>query len=637
MEGATGTPACVVYAGRGAARDVCDSSCRPADELLVPGAAAAPAVLLADTALAERINDPRAVPEHVVIVAADEGASASLGRRAEHSLAGVADAAARRAIVDAACHAAVAQFTIGQFEGEFHQLSRIGIELMREHDRKALLRMIVAQCKKLTFSDGGGLLLVNEDEEGKRWLRAVLYAFDSIDGEFIEPSRRVAVDDSSIIGRAALFKQPIVVADAYDLPRDAMFDVGVAFDEEFDYRRRSMLLVPLLDQLGRVLGVLLCVNRKTDPNARIHTKEDADRHVIEYSHREVRLVRMLAGQAAIAIENARLYAQVENAFESFVRAAVSAIDLRDPATAGHSVRVAKLVTTLAEDVERKESGPYRDVRFSPEQMRALRFAALLHDVGKIAVPESLLLKAKKLPAGGWERIDARFDLIRRTIELESCRTGTSSSSSRGHEAELAIRLSQLEHYRDVVRIANEPSVLDAPVAAELLVIAQRTFERPDGSVAPYLTPEEVHYLQLPKGTLDDRERVTVEGHVTASRDLLSDIPWTDDLKGLVTYAYGHHELLNGDGYPQQLAGDEIPLQTRLITVADIFDALTASDRPYKPAVSVERALEMLQADAAAGQLDPELVKIMVESESDRRHAARRESEPTSSQALFRVS
>jgi HD-GYP domain-containing protein (c-di-GMP phosphodiesterase class II) len=496
------------------------------------------------------------------------------------------------------------------FEAEFHELSRIGIALMREHDRKALLREIVAQCKRLTHSDGGGLLLVREEEDGLRWLQPVLYAFDSIDGEFIDPGTRIPVDETSIVGHSALIKQPVVVADAYDLSRSALYVQNVAFDEQFGYRRRSMLVVPMLDQLDHVLGILVCMNRKTDPNARITSKEAADRYVIEYSSREVRLVRMLASQAAVAIENARLYAQIQDAFENFVQAAVSSIDLRDPATAGHSLRVAELVTRLAEDVEHKEEGPYRDVRFTSQQMRELRFAALLHDVGKIAVPEALLLKAKKLPPLLWERIEGRFDLIARTMQLESCNADDA----------LPARLRELERCREVVRKANEPTVLDEPTAAELPVIARRTYQRPDGTIAPYLTPEELHYLELPKGTLDDAERAEIESHAAATRDLVSHIPWTDDLKGIVPYASQHHELLNGEGYPEHLKGDQIPLQSRLITIADIFDALTATDRPYKPSVPVERALEMLRADAAAGQLDPELVKVLAESESYRRQA-----------------
>jgi HD-GYP domain-containing protein (c-di-GMP phosphodiesterase class II) len=508
---------------------------------------------------------------------------------------------------DAVHEADVARSEAEQLEAEFHELSRIGIDLMRERDRKALLRMIVAQAKQLTHSDGGGLLLAKEDADGHAFLQAVLYAFDSIDGEFIDPATRLPIDEESIIGHAALAKEPMVVADAYNLPRNAVYRQGTAFDEEFGYRRRSMLAVPMLDQLGHVLGVLLCVNRKTDPHARIKTKEDADRYVIEYSDREMRVVRMLASQAAVAIENARLYARLEDAFEGFVRAAVSAIDLRDPATAGHSMRVAEMVANLAEDLEHRESGPYRDVTFTSAQMRELRFAALLHDIGKIAIPEALLLKAKKLPAGGWERIDARFDLIRRTIELESCRGDA--------QAALAPRLRELERQREVVRAANEPTVLEESVVAELSDIARLTYERPDGTTAPYLTAEELHYIQIPKGTLDERERARIEAHVTATRDLLSHIPWPEDLHGVVAYAYGHHELLDGRGYPEHLTGSEIPLETRLITLVDIFDALTASDRPYKPAIPVEQALKLLRADATAGRLDPELVKLMAERES----------------------
>ena len=203
------------------------------------------------------------------------------------------------------------------------------------------------------------------------------------------------------------------------------------------------------------------------------------------------------------------------------------------------------------------------------------------------------------------------------MELESCRAraGTSAADVDGA---LATQLKELERCREVVRHANEPTVLEAPIAAELALVAQRTYERPDGTVAPYLTPEELHFLELPKGTLDDRERDEVESHVTATHQYLSNIPWTDDLKNMVTYASGHHELLNGDGYPRHLSGDEIPLQTRLITVADMFDALTASDRPYKHSVTADKALEILRAEAAAGRLDPELVKVMAESESYRK-------------------
>jgi response regulator RpfG family c-di-GMP phosphodiesterase len=250
-------------------------------------------------------------------------------------------------------------------------------------------------------------------------------------------------------------------------------------------------------------------------------------------------------------------------------------------------------------------------------MRELYVAALLHDFGKVAVREELLLKAKKLPSALWERIDARFDLIGRTLQLESCRAHAVASGTEG-DPELADQLKELERDREIVRRANEPTLLDAPTAGELVDIAQCTFERPDGTTAPYLTPEELHYLQLPKGTLDDRERAEIESHVIATHRYLSNISWPDDLKDMVTYASDHHELLNGDGYPKHLEGGDIPLQSRIITMADMFDALTASDRPYKPAVTVEKALEILSAEAAAGRIDAELLKVMTENDSFRR-------------------
>ena len=604
--------ACVTYHGPGIEPDASGARWRPAEELFA--GVNSPAVLLVDASLLERVGDARSLPNHVVIVAADRSAHDALGRRAEMSVAAIADEAARREVLHAACLLATARFAATHSDDLFHELSRIGMGLMSERDRKALLRLIVVQGKRLTHSDGGGLVLLKPDGDGRPWLHPVLYQFDSIDDLSDAPVSIYPVDETSVLGHAALSKDPVVIADVYDRQRDADFEAGIAFDERYGYRRRSMLVVPMVDQLDHVLGVLVFVNRKIDPNARITSKEAADRYVTAYSDREVRLARMLASQGAVAIENVKLHAQIERTLESFVAASVSAIDVRDPAMAGHSLRVASLVIGLAEAVERSGTGPFRDVRFTPKQLRELRFAALLHDLGKVAVREDVLLKAKKLPPVLWERIDGRFNMIRRTIELEFCRARPNTGAAYA-DAALTARLEELERDRQVVRGANEPSVVDAPPPAGLLEIAQRTYERCDGTIAPYLTPEELHFLQIAKGTLDARERAEVESHVTKTFVFLSNIPWTDDLKNLAIYAYGHHEKLNGSGYPRHLTADDIPIQTRLITLADMFDALTASDRPYKPAVTAEQALDILRSQAEAGLLDSDLVKVMTESRS----------------------
>ena len=336
--------------------------------------------------------------------------------------------------------------------------------------------------------------------------------------------------------------------------------------------------------------------------------------VIPYSAREVRLAEALAGEAAISIENARLYAQIEHTLESFVKAAATAIDQRDPATSGHSVRVAALTTALATAVERAKHGVYRNVHFTRKQMRELRFAALLHDFGKVTVRDDVLMKAKKLPPALCERVKGRFDLIHRTLEVDYYRQASVSPDPDGRAAadrlgtELADRLARLEQMRRMVAEANEPAVQEQAAPPELLDIARQTFTLPDGTTAPYLTEDELHYLQIRHGTLDERERAEIESHVSETYQFLVRIPWTDDLKNLAPFAYGHHEKLSGRGYPRGLHGNEIPIQTRMITIADMFDALTEADRPYKPAVTPEKAIDILESEAEAGRLDSELVR-----------------------------
>ncbi|HEU4993578.1 MAG TPA: HD domain-containing phosphohydrolase, partial [Gemmatimonadaceae bacterium] len=271
-----------------------------------------------------------------------------------------------------------------------------------------------------------------------------------------------------------------------------------------------------------------------------------------------------------------------------------------------------------------------DVRFTRAQMRELRFAALLHDLGKVAVREDVLIKAKKLPPELWERVRARFALIRRTMEVEYLRKRASllldtnaTLRTRRLDDAYARQLERLERVSNVVRAANEPTVdldpLDVHLAEivmpeHLAEIATQTFESADATEQPYLTADELRFLQIPHGTLDDRERTVIESHVDQTYRFLAQIPWTDDLKNLPIYAGMHHEKLDGTGYPRRVKGKDIPIQSRMITIADIFDALTESDRPYRRAMPLERALDLLQSEAKAGQLDSELVRIMIESQ-----------------------
>jgi HD-GYP domain-containing protein (c-di-GMP phosphodiesterase class II) len=491
---------------------------------------------------------------------------------------------------------------------------------MTERDPEKLLHTILEQSRALTHSDAGSLYLVEKDEVGRKRLGFTLSQNDSL-GDLPLVQFALPIDTASLAGYAAYNREPLVFADVYAIPEVEPYSFNRTFDQRNGYRTKSMLVVPMLDHKDEVVGVLQLLNRKSEPGARITSEAAADQYVLPYGTHELQLVQSLAGQAAVSIENAQLYTQIESLFDSFVKAAVTAIDQRDPTTAGHSVRVATLTVDLAQSLQRADSGPFRDVSFTREQIRELRYAAMLHDFGKVGVREEVLVKSKKLPPFLWERVEARFDLIRRSVQAEYYKKRADLLLERGAapdllekmEQEFREQLTQLDKFSEAVHTANEPSILPEEAAGILDDIAQHSFVHVDGTQVPYLAPAELHFLKIPKGTLDEKERVEIESHVEQTYRFLTQIPWTEDLQNLAMIAYGHHEKLNGRGYPRGIAADDIPIQTRMMTIADIFDALTASDRPYKRALSAERAISILQAEAKDGLIDADLVNVLVEA------------------------
>jgi response regulator RpfG family c-di-GMP phosphodiesterase len=271
--------------------------------------------------------------------------------------------------------------------------------------------------------------------------------------------------------------------------------------------------------------------------------------------------------------------------------------------------VATLTVGLARAVEAAPPEPWRGVRFQPEDLRQLRYAALLHDFGKVGVREHVLVKANKLHPGQLELVAARFDLVRATLEGERLRARLEGRPA----AEIEARRAELEAFWELVAACNRPTVLPEGSFARLGEVARRTFVDPSGTERPYLLPEEVAWLSIPKGSLSGEERREIESHVSHTFRFLSQIPWTRVLRRVPDIAHGHHEKLDGLGYPRGVPAQAIPVETRMMTIADIFDALTASDRPYKRAVPAERALEILAAESRAGALDPGLLGVFVEA------------------------
>lgn len=502
------------------------------------------------------------------------------------------------------------------------ELNKIGMALMSERDPQRLLGLILTQARRLSGSDAGSLYLVETDGDGAERLHFLRSQNDTLP-DLPSPDFTLPLDDTSIAGYVALTGKPLVLADVYEMPEGLPFSFNrAAFDEKYGYRAKSMLVVPMMDHKDRVVGVLQLINRKSEPSAAIRTDEDSDRWVLPYTDREVAIVQSLAGQAAVSIENGRLYQSIEALFRGFIKAASTAIDRRDPTTAGHSARVTRLTVLTAELVNQQTEGPFKDAFFTAEELKQLEYAGLLHDFGKVAVREEVLVKQKKLPPVLGAEVAARFRLIKRTLEAQAsqekvrllCEKGPDAGALvAAVDAKLAEDLATLERYRVAVEEANIPRVLPEEAAGILQEIAKKTFVAPDGAEHPYLTEEELHFLSIKKGNLDPAERKQIEDHVVHSYDFLENIPWTEELSRVAEIVRGHHEKLNGKGYPDGVGGDQLSLETRIMTVCDIFDALTASDRPYKKALPTEKALAILRMEADEGALDRDVVDLFCSS------------------------
>jgi HD-GYP domain-containing protein (c-di-GMP phosphodiesterase class II) len=504
---------------------------------------------------------------------------------------------------------------------EITELTRIGIALSTERNHDVLLGMILSEARRITQSDGGSLYLVEGRDSPNPKLRIKLSQSDTLpDTGFVEFT--MPIDHASQAGYACSTGEPLVIDDVYFLPPDVEYHFNRSMDERNRYRSKSMATVPMKNHKEEVIGALQLINRKRDPGAKLVSPEDVAAQVIPFSRRAVEIVSALAGQAAVSIENSLLYEDIERLFEGFVTAAVTAIEQRDPTTFGHSGRVATMSVGLAEVVDHSIDGPYRHVSFTREQIKEIRYAGLLHDFGKVGVREQVLVKAKKLYPPDLALLRSRYGFIKRTAESEYHRARADYLDAHGRDgyepflAQLEdtyrTETEGLEHYIRTVLQSNEPTVLPEGSFEELLGWAERRFLDIEGRDQAYLSDDEVRFLTIRKGSLDEAERMEIESHVTHTYRFLLQIPWTKELAQIPHIAYGHHEKLNGTGYPRKVKAAEIPIQTRMMSISDIFDALTAADRPYKRAVPLQRALDILHDEVKTGHLDAELLRLFVE-------------------------
>ena len=525
--------------------------------------------------------------------------------------------------------AATLELELERSRHENDMLISIGRALSQERDIDSLLTIILRRACEVTNADAGSVYRVvgHDDDVSKR---SLVFAVSQNDSRNLPlTTYQMQVSKTSIVGQCVLSRDRINVRDLYALEEPFTgnnpwgFVHDRSFDDKYRYQTRSVLAVPMISARGEVIGVIQLINKRAKGWIQLDLPSDFQQGVVPFDEVSEAYVSTLASQAGIALENVLLYEEVKTLFDSFVKASVTAIESRDPTTSGHSERVAELTVGLARAVNRAESGHYREVRFSRDDLTQIEYAALLHDFGKVGVREHVLVKAKKLYEHERELILQRFQLIKRGYKIEGLESKVRYLAEASREqvaaqlaavdADIVRKVGELDDIIRFILASNEPTVLDHGAFERVSEIAARSWRDDDGRDLPYLTSGEAGCLQIRRGSLNEEERQEINRHVEHTYKFLREIPWSRALRSVPDIAHAHHEKLDGTGYPKRLKKDEIPVPARMMAIADIYDALTASDRPYKKAMPVEKALDIVASEVKRGQLDTELFEIFLAS------------------------
>ncbi len=500
------------------------------------------------------------------------------------------------------------------------QLNQVGVSLSKERDITRLLETILFAAKSITHADGGTLYRTMDDGKALRFeiLRtdSLSIAMGGTSGaEMNFPNLPLfnengGPNDSLVAAYAAIHRQTVNVKDAYF---EANFDFSGTrgFDERTGYRSKSFLAVPMKDHEGEVIGVLQLINA-TDPDTGI---------VTDFSPSDQRLAESLASQAAIALTNRLLMTQLEELFESFINLINLAIDEKSHYTGGHCHRVPALTMMLAEAVSATQEGPLASFAMTERDRYELKIAGLLHDCGKVTTPVHVVDKATKLHTlfDRIDLVDTRFEVLKRDREIEALRRQLALRTQKDAKAEAQVaatsrkEIEALNAERELIRFANTGSESMTPEAmARVREIGHRhTWRGVDGLEQEFLTANELENLTIRAGTLTQAERNTINHHIVATIKMLEQLPWPKHLKRVPEYAGGHHERMDGKGYPKGLTRDQMSVQARVMGIADIFEALTAKDRPYKPGMKLSQAMDIMQKFKQNGHIDPDLFDVFV--------------------------
>ncbi|MDE7262410.1 MAG: HD domain-containing protein [Oscillospiraceae bacterium] len=480
-------------------------------------------------------------------------------------------------------------------EEKFRTFLEVGVSLSAERDFNRLLEKILSCVMELSNCDAGTLYLLEDGALHFKIMRNnTMNTYSGGDGSDcgLPP---VALNRESVCALSLLDDKLLRIEDVwhceeYDLTGPMRYDAITG------YHTQSMIVVPMRNREGGKIGVLQLINA-----------QDEEGRVIPFEEEIVLAVESVASQAAITVQNVRYISQIKNLFHSFVKVMSSAVDERTPYNGSHTRHMAQYGSRFLDFLNERASAAGEEVLFTPPHKEEVLMSVWFHDIGKLVTPLEVMNKMARLLPGQYDAFVHRMEVIRLRSEIERL-----SGQITQEEAGQTVR--DVQDAQALVDAINSCGFVTDERLAELDALAKRTFTDSDGTVKPWLTAEECAMLSIRKGTLSDEERSIMESHVVITDKLLSQIEFSEDYSHVRQWAGSHHELLNGSGYPRHLAGDEIPVEVRIITILDIFDALVADDRPYKPGMPIEKALGILSIMAEKeGKLDPELTRLFIES------------------------
>lgn len=499
------------------------------------------------------------------------------------------------------------------------KLSEIGIALSAEKNLDRLLESIVDQSRLFSGADAGTLYIMDDENDCLEFAivqnETLKTRMGGTAGPITWPPVPLTKDGSpnfsNVSSYSAITGNIVNIQDVYEA-EGFDFSGTRKFDASTGYRSQSMLVIPLKNKEGEIIGVLQLIN----------ARDHLTRRTVPFLSDHIDLIASLASQAAVAITNVRLYRDLENLFDSFIKAIAMAIDEKSPYTAGHIQRVQKLTMLIAERISNKTDGPFKDLSIDEDTMKALSIAAWLHDVGKIITPEHVVDKSTKL-----ERIfdrapliTARYEVLKRDVRIRALEDKLKTYEAGGEppcdfteiDEKLARELSALTDEEKFVLASNQPGeFMDDGKIERLKTIASKRWHC-KGEEMPYLTEDEIANLSIRKGSLTNEERKIIENHALVTFKMLGSLPFPKKLKSVVEYAAAHHEKLDGTGYPFGLKGEQLSLPARIIAIADIFEALTARDRPYKKPMHVSQALKILGFMKKDGHIDGDILDLFIQ-------------------------